>query len=222
MKELEDKNIGRPSTYAPTVGTLTERKYVKREKKSLVPTELGFLVTGMMEEYFKEIVDVNFTAEMEDKLDDVEIKDTPWKSVIQDFYGPFAKDLEIADKAIEKVVIEDQPTGESCELCGKPMVIKAGRFGDFIACSGYPTCKNTKPIVKTIGVVCPKCGKDIVARKSKRGKLFYGCSGYPDCDQSYWYKPVEKKCPKCEALLIERKTKKGNLSCSNADCDYTE
>ena len=120
------------------------------------------------------------------------------------------------------MVIEDQPTGESCELCGKPMVIKVGRFGDFIACSGYPECKNTKPIVKTIGVVCPKCGKDIVARKSKRGKLFYGCSGYPGCDQSYWYKPVEKKCPKCESLLVEKKTKKGNLSCSNADCDYTE
>ena len=222
VKELEDKNIGRPSTYAPTVGTLTERKYVKREKKSLVPTELGFLVTGMMEEYFKGIVDVGFTAEMEDKLDDVEIKDADWKGVIREFYGPFAKDLEFADKAIEKVVIEDQPTGESCELCGKPMVIKAGRFGDFIACSGYPECKNTKPIVKTIGVVCPKCGKDIVARKSKRGKLFYGCSGYPDCDQSYWYKPVEKKCPKCESLLVERKTKKGTLSCSNAECDYAE
>ena len=222
VKELEEKNIGRPSTYAPIVGTLSERKYVTREKKSLVPTELGFLVTGLMEEYFKEIVDVNFTAGMEDRLDDVEIKDLEWKRIIRDFYGPFAKELEIADTAIEKVTVEDQPTGEICELCGKPMVLKMGRFGEFIACSGYPECKNTKPIVKTIDVKCPKCGKDIVARKSKKGKVFYGCSGYPDCDQSFWYKPVNKKCPKCGALLIEKKTKAGNLACSNAECDYKE
>ena len=222
VKELEEKNIGRPSTYAPTVGTLAERKYVKREKKSLIPTELGFLVTGMMEEYFKEIVDVNFTAEMEDKLDDVEIKDVEWKSIIREFYGPFEKELEIADQAIEKVVIEDQPTGDACEICGKPMVLKAGRFGDFIACSGYPECKNTKPIVTTIGISCPKCGKDIVARKSKRGKLFYGCSGYPECDQSYWYKPVEKKCPQCGELLVEKKSKNSTLACSNAECSYKE
>lgn len=222
VKELEEKNIGRPSTYAPIVGTLSERKYVTREKKSLVPTELGFLVTGLMEEYFKEIVDANFTAAMEDKLDDVEIKDLEWKRVIRDFYGPFEKELEVADNAIEKVTVEDQPTGETCELCGKPMVLKMGRFGEFIACSGYPECKNTKPIVKTIDVKCPKCGKDIVARKSKKGKLFYGCSGYPDCDQSFWYKPVNKKCPKCGALLIEKKTKAGNLACSNAECDYKE
>ena len=222
VKELEEKNIGRPSTYAPIVATLSERKYVTREKKSLVPTELGFLVTGLMEEYFREIVDVNFTADMEDKLDDVEIEKLEWKTVIRDFYGPFAKELAAADEAIEKVEIEDQPTGETCELCGKPMVLKMGRFGEFIACSGYPECKNTKPIVKSTGVSCPKCGKDIVARKSKRGKLFYGCSGYPDCDQSFWYKPVNKKCPKCESLLVEKKTKTTSLACSNAECDYKE
>lgn len=222
VKELEEKNIGRPSTYAPIVATLSERKYVTREKKSLVPTELGFLVTGLMEEYFREIVDVNFTANMEDKLDDVEIEKLEWKTVIRDFYGPFAKELAAADEAIEKVEIEDQPTGETCELCGKPMVLKMGRFGEFIACSGYPECKNTKPIVKSTGVSCPKCGKDIVARKSKRGKLFYGCSGYPDCDQSFWYKPVNKKCPKCESLLVEKKTKTTSLACSNAECDYKE
>lgn len=222
VKELEEKNIGRPSTYAPIVATLSERKYVTREKKSLVPTELGFLVTGLMEEYFREIVDVNFTADMEDKLDDVEIEKLEWKTVIRDFYGPFAKELAAADEAIEKVEIEDQPTGEICELCGKPMVLKMGRFGEFIACSGYPECKNTKPIVKSTGVSCPKCGKDIVARKSKRGKLFYGCSGYPDCEQSFWYKPVNKKCPKCESLLVEKKTKTTSLACSNAECDYRE
>lgn len=222
VKELEEKNIGRPSTYAPIVATLSERKYVSREKKTLVPTELGFLVTGLMEEYFKEIVDVNFTAGMEDQLDDVEIGKTEWKGVIREFYGPFAKELEAADAAIEKVTLEDQPTGEICEICGKPMVLKTGRFGEFIACSGYPQCKNTKPIVKSTGVACPSCGKDIVARRSKRGKLFYGCSGYPDCSQSYWYKPVNKKCPKCGALLVEKKTRAGNLSCSNAECDYKE
>ncbi len=222
VKELEEKNIGRPSTYAPTVGTLSERKYVKREKKSLVPTELGFLVTGLMEDYFHEIVDVNFTAAMEDHLDDVEIDKLAWKKIIRDFYGPFEKELKAADAAIEKVQIEDQPTGEICEVCGKPMVLKVGRFGEFIACSGYPECKNTKPVVKSTGVPCPKCGKDIVARKSKRGKLFFGCSGYPDCDQSYWYRPVDKKCPKCGALLVEKKSKTGNLACSNAECDYKE
>ena len=222
VKELEEKNIGRPSTYAPIVATLSERKYVSREKKSLIPTELGFLVTGLMEEYFKEIVDVNFTAGMEDHLDDVEMSKTEWKKVIRDFYGPFEEELKVADEAIEKVVIEDQPTGENCELCGKPMVLKMGRFGEFAACSGYPECKNTKPIVKTIGVKCPNCGKDIVARKSKRGKLFYGCSGYPESSQSYWDKPVENSCPKCRALLVEKKSKTGKFACSNSECDYKE
>ncbi|WP_303857134.1 type I DNA topoisomerase [Aminicella lysinilytica] len=222
VRELEELDIGRPSTYAPIVATLSDRKYIKKEKKSLVPTELGFLVTGLMEEYFKEIVDVNFTADMEDKLDDVEAKGLEWKSIIRDFYGPFKKELEVADNAIEKVVVEDRPTGEMCELCGKPLVIKTGRFGEFIACSGYPECKNTKPIVKTVGVKCPKCGKDIVERHSRRGRVFYGCSGYPDCDQSYWYKPVDKKCPKCGSLLLEKKTKTSQLACSNPECGYKE
>lgn len=222
VKKLEEDNIGRPSTYAPIVSTLSERKYVKREKKTLIPTELGFIVTGLMEEYFKEIVDVGFTASMEDQLDDVEMNKREWKSIIRDFYVPFSKDLEIADEAIEKVEIEPQPTGEICELCGKPMVLKMGRFGEFIACSGYPECKNTKPIVTKIDVPCPKCRRDIVARKSKRGRLFYGCSGYPECDQSFWNKPVNKKCPKCGSLLVEKKTKAGNLACSNSECDYKE
>lgn len=222
VKELEELNIGRPSTYAPIVGTLTDRKYVTREKKTLIPTDLGFHVTGLMEDYFKEIVDVNFTADMEDKLDDVEAKGIEWKSIIRDFYGPFKKELDIADKAIEKIVVEDKPTGEICELCGRPMVIKTGRFGEFIACSGYPECKNTKPIVKTIGVKCPKCGEEIVERRSRRGKIFYGCSGYPKCDQSYWYRPVNKQCPKCGSLLVEKKTKTSELACSNPECGYKE
>lgn len=207
VKELEDKDIGRPSTYAPIVSTLTERKYVGREKKALKPTELGFLVNDLMEEYFKDIVDAGFTANMENRLDDVEVGSQKWKDLISEFYGPFKKELDVADSAIEKIVVEDVPTGELCELCGKPMVIKAGRFGDFIACSGYPECKNTKPIIKTIGVKCPNCGKDIVARKSKRGRLFYGCSGYPDCKTVFWNKPTDKRCPECNSILLEKKDK---------------
>lgn len=223
VKTLEELNIGRPSTYAPIVGTLGERRYVKKEKKSLIPSELGFLVTGLMEEYFKEIVDVRFTASMEDRLDEVETTGHEWKQIIRDFYGPFRKDLEKADAAIEKVVVEDKPTGEVCELCGKPMVFKAGRYGDFIACSGYPECRNTKPILKAIGVKCPKCGKDVIEKKSKRGKIFYGCSGYPKCDMSYWNKPVNKACPKCGSLLTEKITKgEKGLVCSNQECDYKE
>jgi DNA topoisomerase I len=222
VKELEDKDIGRPSTYAPIVSTLTERKYVGREKKALKPTELGFLVNDLMEEYFKDIVDAGFTANMENSLDDVEVGSQKWKDLISEFYGPFKKELDVADSAIEKIVVEDVPTGELCELCGKPMVIKAGRFGDFIACSGYPECKNTKPIIKTIGVKCPNCGKDIVARKSKRGRLFYGCSGYPDCKTVFWNKPTDKRCPECNSILLEKKTKNKNFVCSNEKCGYTE
>ena len=222
VKELEDKDIGRPSTYAPIVSTLTERKYVGREKKALKPTELGFLVNDLMEEYFKDIVDAGFTANMENRLDDVEVGSQKWKDLISEFYGPFKKERDVADRAIEKIVVEDVPTGELCELCGKPMVIKAGRFGDFIACSGYPECKNTKPIIKTIGVKCPNCGKDIVARKSKRGRIFYGCSGYPECKTVFWNKPTDKRCPECNSILLEKKTKNKNFVCSNEKCGYTE
>lgn len=222
VKYLEEQNIGRPSTYAPIVATLLDRKYIKKEKKSLKPTELGQLVTEMMEEYFKEIVDTGFTAAMEDKLDNVEISGEDWKDIIRDFYGDFSKELKTADEKIEKVVIQDEPTDEICEKCGKPMVIKNGRFGRFIACSGYPECKNTRPIVEGTGVKCPECGKDIVARRSKRGRLFYGCSGYPDCRQVYWNKPVDKKCPECGSLLVEKPTRNASLACSNKDCGYKE
>ena len=222
VKYLEEQNIGRPSTYAPIVNTLLDRKYVRKEKKSLKPTDLGELVTEMMEEYFKEIVDTGFTADMETKLDDVELKGNDWKDIIRDFYGDFSEELKTADEKIEKVVIEDEPTDQICEKCGKPMVIKNGRFGRFIACSGYPECKNTKPIIEDVGVNCPSCGKPIVARRSKRGRLFYGCSGYPDCKQIYWNKPVEKKCPECGSLLVEKPTKNTSLACSNKDCGYKE
>ena len=223
VRELEEQNIGRPSTYAPIVGTLIERKYVKREKKSLVPTELGFVVTDLMQEHFKDIVDVHFTAEMEDRLDDVEAKGTDWKSLIREFYGPFEKELDAADKAIEKVTIPDRVSDETCELCGKPMLIKNGRFGEFLACSGYPECKNVRSIITPIGVKCPSCGKDIVEKRSRRGKVFYGCSGYPDCNQVFWNRPVDKKCPECGSLLVIKESRRGrSLVCSDPDCKYKE
>lgn len=222
IKDLEEKNIGRPSTYAPIVGTLIERKYVEREKKTLIPTELGFVVTDLMSSYFKEIVDVGFTAGMEDKLDDVELDKLEWKNVVGDFYGTLKDELEYADSKIERVKLEDRLSDEVCEICGKPMAIKTGRFGEFLACTGYPECKNTKPIVKKLDVKCPVCGNDIVARKSKKGKLFYGCSGYPACNQVYWNKPVNKKCPKCGSLLVEKRTKGSKYACSNSECDYKE
>ncbi len=222
VKDLEDKNIGRPSTYAPIIATLLERKYITREKKVLAPTELGFIVTQMMEQYFKEIVDAGFTAGMEDRLDDVEIKDTDWRYIVREFYNTLKVELEIADNEIEKIEFEDELTGEMCELCGKPMALKHGRFGSFSACTGYPECKNTKPIVSKIEVKCPTCGKDLVARKSKSGRLFYGCSGYPECQQLYWNKPVQRECPLCGNLLVEKKTKTSRYACSNAKCGYKE
>lgn len=222
VKELEEKEIGRPSTYAPIVTTLLGRKYIKKEKKSIIPTKLGFLVTDLMSKYFKEIVDCGFTADMENKLDDVELSKEFWKDVIRSFYKNFEKELVVADKEIEKLEMPEKPAGEKCEKCGKPMLIKMGRFGEFMACSGYPDCKNTKPIVKKTGVKCPKCGKDIVKRKSKKGKIFYGCSGYPNCDMVFWDKPTERKCPECGSLLVEKKLKNSKYSCSNKECKYKE
>jgi len=222
VKDLEEKDIGRPSTYAPIVATLLDRKYISKEKKSLIPTELGFIVTDMMKQYFNEIVDAGFTAQMEENLDRIETEGVRWKSVIEDFYGNFKEELEIADKEIEKVEFEVELTGETCEKCGKPMAVKHGRFGAFIACTGYPQCKNTKPIVQSIDVKCPKCGKDIVARRSKKGRLFYGCSGYPDCTQSFWNKPINRKCPQCGSLLVEKKGKDTQYACSNSECSYRE
>ncbi len=222
VKELEEKNIGRPSTYAPIVATLIDRKYVTREKKALIPSDLGFIVNDLMEEYFKDIVDAGFTAGMEDQLDDVEVKNFPWKKIVSDFYAAFSKELEYADSKIEKVQLADVITDEKCELCGKPMAIKTGRFGEFLACTGYPECKNTKPIVEKTGVACPRCGKEIVKRKSKKGRIFYGCEGYPECPQVYWNKPLQKECPECGSLLVEKKLKNSDRSCSNNECGYKE
>ena len=223
VKELEDKNIGRPSTYASIISVLIDRRYVKREKKSLVPSKLGFDVIGILQEYFTDIVDVQFTGEMEDNLDRVEMREIPWKNVIADFYVDFSKELKVAEEEVEKIEKEVIPTGETCELCGAPMVYKEGRFGRFIACSSYPECKNTKPIVKSTGVKCPKCGKDIVEKRGRKsGRVFYGCEGYPDCDVSYWDLPTGDKCPKCGEMIVQTKGRNKVRKCSNANCDYKE
>ena len=222
VKDLEEKNIGRPSTYAPIIATLLERKYISREKKLLVPTDLGFVVTELMEDYFKEIVDAGFTADMEDRLDEVEVKDLNWKEIVRDFYASLKDELEIADKAIEKVELKDRITDEKCPECGRPLAVKEGRFGEFLACTGYPECKYTKPIVKSTGVKCPDCGGDIVAKRGKSGKIFYGCSNYPSCTRAFWYKPIDRKCPECGSLLLERRTKGSNYVCSNEKCGYKE
>ena len=198
VKYLEENDIGRPSTYAPIVSTLMDRKYARREKKSLIPTELGFTVTELMENYFDNIVDAGFTAQMEDKLDMVESRGDDWKELIGDFYKGFSEKLDYADKSIEKVKVADEVTDEVCELCGKPMVIKHGRFGEFMACSGYPDCKNTKAILKKVGAKCPECGCDIVVRNTKKGRTFYGCSGYPKCNYATWDNPAKKENDKKE------------------------
>lgn len=222
VKELEEKNIGRPSTYVPIINTLLARRYIQREKKSLLPTELGFVVTELMENYFNNIVDVNFTAALEEKLDDIEENSMAWKNVVNDFYKTFKVELDSADEEIGKIQLEDELTDEECEQCGKQMAIKHGRFGDFLACSGYPDCKNTKPIVNKTGVNCPDCGKEIVERRSKKGKLFYGCSGFPDCKYILWNKPTNKQCPECGSILTEKKTKKTSYLCANNECGYRE
>ncbi len=223
VKEMEDKNIGRPSTYASIITVLITRKYIKRIKKSLQPTKLGFDVIGILQDYFADIVDVEFTGEMEDKLDAIELGDTEWKSVIADFYDGFSKELEIADREVERIEKEVVLSDEVCELCGKPMAIKEGRFGSFLACTGYPECKNTRPIIKSTGVKCPKCGKDIVEKRGRKtGKVFFGCSGYPECDVSYWDRPTGRMCPDCGSMIVESKGKTARFKCSNPECRYKE
>ena len=223
VKEMEEKNIGRPSTYASIISVLVNRKYVNRVKNTLEPTRLGFDVTGILSEYFSDIVDVKFTGEMEDNLDSIELGDKEWKNVVADFYKGFSEELKVADREAERVEKEVVLSDEVCEICGKPMAIKEGRFGKFLACTGYPECKNTKPIVKSTGVKCPKCGKDIIEKRGRKsGKVFYGCSGYPECDVSYWDKPTGKMCPECGSMLVKTKGKTGTVKCSNPECKYKE
>ena len=222
VKDLEEKEIGRPSTYAPIVATLADRKYIKKEKKNLVPTQLGFTVTEMMSRYFHEIVDVGFTASMEEGLDDIETKGVRWKNIIEDYYGILKKELKVANEEIPAYEPEVELTGEKCPLCGRDLAVKHGRYGAFIACVGYPECKYTKPIVQTIDVKCPKCGGDIVVKRGGRGKVFYGCSNYPECNQAYWDKPAGRMCPECGSMLVEKKGKGFEYACSNKECKYRE
>lgn len=222
IKALEEKGIGRPSTYAPTIQTILERGYVVKEDRFLKPTELGKLVTNILKEYFKDIIDIEFTAELEENLDKIEEGKLEWTEVVRKYYQPLEKELEIARNTMLKVKVEDEETDIVCENCGRKMVIKKGRYGKFLACPGYPECKNTKPYYDYLDVSCPKCGKRIIEKKSKKGKRYYTCEGYPDCDLILWEKPV-KNCLKCGALMFE-KGRKGNkkLVCSNENCAYEE
>jgi len=222
IKALEEKGIGRPSTYAPTIQTILERGYVVKEDRFLKPTELGKLVTNILKEYFKDIIDIEFTAELESNLDKIEEGKLEWTDVVRKYYQPLEKELEIARNTMNKVKVEDEETDIVCENCGRKMVIKKGRFGKFLACPGYPECKNTKPYYDYLDVLCPKCGKRVIEKKSKKGKRYYTCEGYPDCDLILWEKPA-KSCPKCGSLMFE-KGRKGNkkLVCSNENCLYEE
>lgn len=223
VKEMEDLGIGRPSTYVPTIGTILSRGYVEKEKKSLKPTELGFIIDEIMSDYFENIVDVDFTADMEKKFDSIEEGDVYWKETISSFYGPFIKLIEKADEAIEKVDLTEE-TDIPCEKCGKMMLIRHGRYGKFLACSNYPECNNTKPILKKLGIACPDCeAGEIVERKTKKLKVFYGCSDFPECRFVSWDEPIDQKCPKCGSILTHKKTKKKEfIKCHNASCDYKE
>lgn len=223
VKEMEEKGIGRPSTYAPTISTILSRGYVDKDKKSLKPTELGFIIDEIMNDYFSNIVDIDFTAGMETKFDNIEEGDESWKNIIREFYQPFVELIDRADHEIEKVDLTEE-TDIDCEKCGKKMLIRHGRYGKFLACSDYPTCDNTKPILKKLGIKCPLCEEgEIIERKSKKLKVFYGCSEFPRCNFVSWDMPIDRKCPKCGDLLVVKKTKKQELiKCHSSTCDYVE
>ncbi|HGD0112997.1 type I DNA topoisomerase [Streptococcus agalactiae] len=225
IKTLEENGVGRPSTYAPTLETIQKRYYVKLAAKRFEPTELGEIVNSFIVEFFPDIVDVTFTAEMEGKLDEVEIGKEQWQKIIDEFYKPFEKELAKAETEMEKIQIKDEPAGFDCELCGSPMVIKLGRYGKFYACSNFPECHNTKAITKEIGVICPICQKgQVIERKTKRNRIFYGCDRYPECEFTSWDKPIGRTCPKSNDFLVEKKVRGGGkqVVCSNEKCDYQE
>ncbi|MDO4618035.1 MAG: type I DNA topoisomerase [Clostridia bacterium] len=221
VKELEEKGIGRPSTYAPTIATIIARGYVSRNKKQLIPTELGKITTDLLKDNFEDIVDVDFTRAMEEKLDEVADGEIEWKSILKDFYPKFESDLENAKEAVDKIKIKDEESDVICDKCGRKMVYKIGKYGKFLACPGYPECKNTMAIKKGTGVSCPKCGKEIIEKKTKRGKLFYGCEGFPKCDFVSWDKPVkDEKCPNCGGMLFIKQGRNGKVYCINEKCKY--
>ena len=219
VKTLEELGIGRPSTYAPTITTIIARRYVAKEQKNLYMTELGEVVNQMMKKAFPSIVDVNFTAYMEGLLDMIAEGKVEWKTVIRNFYPDLEEAVEKAEKELDTVKIEDEVTDVVCEECGRNMVIKYGPHGKFLACPGFPECKNTKPYLEKIGVACPKCGKDIVLRKTKKGRKYYGCEDNPECDFMSWQKPSTEKCPKCGSYMVEKGNK---LVCGDEHCGYVK
>lgn len=219
VKTLEELGIGRPSTYAPTITTIISRRYVSKEQKNLYVTELGEVVNHIMKQAFPSIVDVNFTAMMEGLLDCVEAGTVQWKTVVRNFYPDLKKDVDAAEKELEKVDIQDEVTDVVCDVCGRNMVIKYGPHGRFLACPGFPECRNTKPYYEKIGVTCPKCGGDLVLKKTQKGRKYYGCANHPDCDFMSWQKPSEKKCPVCGHYMVEKGNK---LVCSETTCGYVE
>ncbi|MBR2780551.1 MAG: topoisomerase DNA-binding C4 zinc finger domain-containing protein, partial [Eubacteriaceae bacterium] len=219
VKALEELGIGRPSTYAPTISTIQQRNYVEMEDKKFVPTDLGEAVIKLMKENFTDIVDVGFTAEMEQKLDEIAGGRQNWVDVVRDFYADLEKELE-RSQDIQRVKLPEVETDEKCEVCGRNLIIKTGRFGKFLACPGFPECRFTKPLVEKVDAKCPKCGSEIVVRKTKKGRTFYGCKSYPDCDFASWNKPSDKRCPECGEILYVAKS--GKLYCASKDCGYRE
>jgi len=224
VKLLEEKNIGRPSTYAPIIDTILKRHYVERQNKQFVPTELGFIVVDLLKDHFSNIVEVEFTAKMEEELDLIEEGQMEWRQVIREFYQPFAEDLQKAQQRIEKVEIKDEEAGKDCPQCGRPLLIKYGRFGKFLACSGFPECRHTESINEDTGVTCPHCGGAIIALKTKKGRRFYGCSNYPDCTFRSWNKPTGEKCAICGDAMVEKKDRTYGVQivCQNSECKHRQ
>jgi DNA topoisomerase-1 len=217
VRTLEELGIGRPSTYSPIITTLLKRRYIGKEGRNIFVTEMGEIVNDLMTKAFPDIVDEKFTARLEEELDGVEEGDISWKDIIRDIYPKVEKEVKSAQETLEKVTILDEETDVVCEECGRNMVIKYGKFGKFLACPGFPDCRNTKPFLEKIGVPCPKCGKDVIICKTKRGRTYYGCEGYPDCDFMNWNRPVEKKCPKCKDYMVIKGKK---LVCQNKECGF--
>lgn len=224
VRALEDMGIGRPSTYAPTISTIISRGYVVRDARILYPTDLGFIVNDLMDKYFPKIMEYKFTAAMEEKLDKIEEGEVNWRDLLNEFYPSFADYLSHAEQDIGKIEIKDEESDVVCEKCGANMVIKTGRYGKFLACPNFPKCRNTKPIVEEINIPCPKCSAQIVVRKSKRGRKFYGCSNYPECDFVSWDMPIKDPCPKCGALMTEKSSRANGktVQCTNKECGYTK
>jgi DNA topoisomerase I len=219
VKALEEQGIGRPSTYAPTIATLQARSYVMVEQRKLIPTELGMVVSELLVEHFPRIFDIGFTSVMEDELDEIASGDRAWVPTMREFYGPFTETLKLAEKTMERVRLKDEPSDETCEKCGRPMVIKLGRYGKFLACSGFPECRNSRPLLERIGVKCPKCKEgEIVEKRSKKGRTFYGCDKYPTCDFVAWNKPVNATCPRCGSFMVEA-GRKGQIRCPACQFD---